>query len=48
MPEMEAISEELRRCSEMSAQLDARMEAVRRWIENQTAEGKNEKKEDNG
>lgn len=48
LPEMEAISEELRRCSEMSAQLDARMEAVRRWIENQTAEGKNEKKEDNG
>jgi len=48
LPEMEAISEELCRCSEMSAQLDARMEAVRRWIENQTAEGKNEKKEDNG
>ncbi len=48
LPEMEAISEELRRCSEMSAQLDARMEAVRRWIENQTAEGKNGKKEDNG
>lgn len=48
LPEMEAISEELRRCSEMSAQLDARMEAVRRWIESQTAEGKNGKKEDNG
>ncbi|NLU24227.1 MAG: GTP pyrophosphokinase family protein [Clostridiales bacterium] len=33
LPQAVAISDELRQCSEMSAQLDARMEAVRRWIE---------------
>jgi len=48
LPDMEAISEELRLCSEMSAQLDARMEAVRRRIENENAAGRTDGSEKSG
>ena len=39
LPEMEAISRELKECAELSAELDARMDAVRQRIEKAQLKG---------